>query len=226
MVPSIGIWGLCCYTIVTSYPFLNWQLRAAPPIPIIWASNTTANLTSKMGRLPTISHAPPINMKLGLSKVQTTNSKPPGQSEQRIWLINSRCLQQAFTSCAKKCWPKTILLPQTGMLFSSLCFVQNLLASLEQLQRWSVCLSHPSLVMYSCATPPIKLKPGQQIGGGRLINSKPAGRIMMMGQSETLSSSQIIFITLISASAQHCCAIYQPQQHAQLCGAKTISKPA
>jgi hypothetical protein len=78
MVPSIGIWGLCCYTIVTSYPFLNWQLRAAPPIPIIWASNTTANLTSKMGRLPTISHAPPINMKLGLSKVQTTNSKPPG----------------------------------------------------------------------------------------------------------------------------------------------------
>lgn len=90
MIPSIGIWGLCCYTIVTSYPFLNWQLRAAPPIPIIWASNTTANLTSKMGRLPTISHAPPINMKLGLSKVQTTNSKPPGQSDQRIWLINKQ----------------------------------------------------------------------------------------------------------------------------------------
>jgi hypothetical protein len=29
--------------------------------------------------------------------------------------------------------------------------------------------SHPSLVMYSFATPPIKLKPGQQIGGGLLI---------------------------------------------------------
>jgi hypothetical protein len=29
--------------------------------------------------------------------------------------------------------------------------------------------SHPSLVMYSSATPPIKLKLGQQIGGGRLI---------------------------------------------------------
>jgi hypothetical protein len=39
MIPSIGIWGLGCYTIVTSYPFFNWQLRAAPPITIIWAFN-------------------------------------------------------------------------------------------------------------------------------------------------------------------------------------------
>jgi hypothetical protein len=29
--------------------------------------------------------------------------------------------------------------------------------------------SHPSLVMYSFVTPPIKLKLGQQIGGGLLI---------------------------------------------------------
>jgi hypothetical protein len=29
--------------------------------------------------------------------------------------------------------------------------------------------SHPSLVIYSFATPPIKLKLGQQIGGGLLI---------------------------------------------------------
>jgi len=38
--------------------------------------------------------------------------------------------------------------------------------------------------MYSLATPPIKLKLGQQIRGGT-TNSKPPGRIIMMGQSET-----------------------------------------
>jgi len=67
--------------------------------------------------------------------------------------------------------------------------------------------------MYSFATPPIKLKLGQQIGAGLLIayhldqslcwanqcgttNSKPPGPIIMWGESETLSSSLILFITL------------------------------
>jgi hypothetical protein len=49
--------------------------------------------------------------------------------------------------------------------------------------------SHPSLLMYSFATPPIKLKLGQQIGGRLLIANKPHGPIIMMSQSETLSSS-------------------------------------
>jgi hypothetical protein len=44
----------------------------------------------------------------------------------------------------------------------------------------------------------------------------------MMGQLETLSSSQIIFITLFPTGAQCVCAIYDPQQTLQLCGAKTI----
>jgi len=48
--------------------------------------------------------------------------------------------------------------------------------------------SHPSLVIYSFATPPIKLKLGQQIGGG-ITNNKPPRPIIMMGQSETLSSN-------------------------------------
>jgi len=43
-------------------------------------------------------------------------------------------------------------------------------------------------------------------------NSKPSGPIIMMGQSEIVISSQIIFITLFSAGAQHCCAFYQPRQ--------------
>jgi len=46
----------------------------------------------------------------------------------------------------------------------------------KHLQRCKVCdrakyFSHPSLVMYSFATPPIKLKLGQQTGGGLLITN-------------------------------------------------------
>jgi hypothetical protein len=100
--------------------------------------------------------------------------------------------------------------------------------------------SHPSLVIYFFATPPIKLKLDQQINGGTTIteppgpiimigttnseppgpiimigtttNSEPPGPIIMIDQSETLSSSRIIFITLFCAGAQHCCAFYQPPQ--------------
>ncbi len=45
-----------------------------------------------------------------------------------------------------------------------------------------------------------------------------------MGQWETLSSSQIQFITLFSAGAQPCCAFYQPPPHALCKGAEP--KPA
>jgi hypothetical protein len=48
-------------------------------------------------------------------------------------------------------------------------------------------------------------------------NSKPLGPIIMMGQSETLSSSQITFITLFSAGAERCCAYYQLRQPVELC---------
>jgi hypothetical protein len=51
----------------------------------------------------------------------------------------------------------------------------------------------------------MKLKLGQQ-KGWRLTNRKSPGSIIMMGQSETLSSSQIKFITLFCAGAERCCA--------------------
>jgi hypothetical protein len=41
-----------------------------------------------------------------------------------------------------------------------------------------------------------------------ITNSKPLGPIIMMGQSETLSTSQIMFITLFSAGEQRNCALY------------------
>ncbi len=111
-----------------------------------------------------------------------------------------------------------------------LFFIENLLLSATvelHLQRCSVCdppmqkyFSHPRLGFFFFAAPPIKLKLGHHIGGGLLPNSKPSGPIIMMGQSETLSSSQIIFITLFSAGkhwavpvTSHCkvCTFAEPK---------------
>jgi len=59
-------------------------------------------------------------------------------------------------------------------------------------------ISHPSLVIDSFASPPVSLKLGQQIGGGT-TNSKSPGLIIWIDQ--TLSSNQIILVTLFSAGA-------------------------
>ncbi len=56
--------------------------------------------------------------------------------------------------------------------------------------------SHPYLLSF--ATPPIKLKLGWQI----ITNSKPPEPIIMMDQSETLISCEIVFIALFSARTE------------------------
>jgi hypothetical protein len=54
----------------------------------------------------------------------------------------------------------------------------------------------------------MKLKLGQQHKWGT-TNSKPPGRIIMIGQSETLSSSHTTYIRLFSAAGSyHCCAFF------------------
>jgi hypothetical protein len=50
-------------------------------------------------------------------------------------------------------------------------------------------------------------------------SSKPPGPIIMMGESETVTRSQIIYITLFSVV---CCAFYTPPHTVQLCWAKTV----
>jgi hypothetical protein len=75
--------------------------------------------------------------------------------------------------------------------------------------------SHPSLVIYFFATPPLKLK--QQIGEGQLIANH-------LDQSlwSPLSTSQIIFITLFLAGAKAWSVPFTSQrQIGQLCWAKT-----
>jgi hypothetical protein len=67
--------------------------------------------------------------------------------------------------------------------------------------------------IYTFANPPIKLKLGQQIGGGT-TNSKPLGPIRMMSQYKTLSIIQIVFITLFSAIA---CCCYAFSTHRKVC---------
>jgi hypothetical protein len=63
-----------------------------------------------------------------------------------------------------------------------------------------------SRVIYLFCNPTHKTEAG--IANSKLgtTNSEPPGPIMMIGQSETLNSSQIIFITLFCAGAQRCCA--------------------
>ncbi len=103
----------------------------------------------------------------------------------------------------------------------SSCFeVEHLRASPVVLQYGTLqkYISHPGLVMYSSfATPPMKTKTGTA-NRWQTTDSKPPGPGIMMGQSETLSSSHIIFITLFSAG---CCTVNQPLQRAQLRGAET-----
>jgi hypothetical protein len=79
-----------------------------------------------------------------------------------------------------------------------------------QLQKY---FSHPCLVIYSFATTaPIKQKLGRQISG-ETSNSKPPGPMIMMGaKKHTEKKSDRIYYTFFSASAPHCCAVYQPPQ--------------
>jgi len=69
---------------------------------------------------------------------------------------------------------------------------------------------HPSLVIYFFATH--KTETGTKPNRSGTINSKPPGPIIMMSQSETLSSSQIIFVLLLFAAMQYCWAFHQPPQ--------------
>jgi hypothetical protein len=79
--------------------------------------------------------------------------------------------------------------------------------------------SHPSLVIYfflqSLSRPPIELKLTETGTANRwgITNSKAPEPIIMMSQSEILSSSQIIFITLFSAGARRWCDFYEPSQN-------------
>ncbi len=90
--------------------------------------------------------------------------------------------------------------------------------SMRTLQKY---FSHPSLVVYFFATPTHKTESGTANIWGS-TNSKPPGPIIMMGQSETLSSCHIIFITLFSVGVQCYCTFYQPLQAVKLYWAKTI----
>jgi len=66
--------------------------------------------------------------------------------------------------------------------------------------------SHPSLVIYCFASPPIELKLGLHIGGRLLLIANPPGPIIMIRQSEIGSSSQIIDLLHSSLAGAHCTA--------------------
>jgi hypothetical protein len=76
----------------------------------------------------------------------------------------------------------------------------------HHLQQWSVCA--PPKIFFTCKFSYIGFcKPANKTETGIAnrwwtTNSKPPGPIIMMDQSETLSSSQIILIALFCAGAQ------------------------
>ncbi len=88
---------------------------------------------------------------------------------------------------------------------------------------YSLDFSHPSLGVYSFATPHIKLKLGQQIGGGLLPNIKPPGPIIIMGPiRNTQQQLDHIYYTLfyrctvllrLSLPAMAMCTIMGSQNH-------------
>ncbi len=79
------------------------------------------------------------------------------------------------------------------------------------------------LVTYFFATPPITVELVQQINRwGGTTNSKPPGRIIMIGQSETRSSSQIVFIYIIFCRCTGLLYLLPATaKFVQLCWAKT-----
>jgi hypothetical protein len=112
---------------------------------------------------------------------------------------------------------------------STLIWWHNLLCwcrFLEHLHRCSVCdrgkiffTSKFSYLIF--CNPTHKTETGTANRWGT-TNSKLPVPIIMMAQSETLISSQVIFVTLVSAGAHSCCAVHQSPQTLQLCWAKTI----
>ncbi len=97
----------------------------------------------------------------------------------------------------------------------------------KHLQQCSICdpakIFVTSKFMYPFATPPIKLKLRQQIGGGLLIANHLNQSLWWTNQKCSLSSNYIIFIVFFFACAHQCCAFYQPWQHVELCrSTKTI----
>jgi hypothetical protein len=92
----------------------------------------------------------------------------------------------------------------------SLIHSKSIISSGEEYVTLQKYFSHPSSDIHFF-NPIHKTKTGTANRWGT-TNSKPQGPIIMMGQSEILSSSHIIFITLFSASTQHCCAFNQPLQ--------------
>jgi hypothetical protein len=79
------------------------------------------------------------------------------------------------------------------------------------------CFSHPSFGYFLFFQPRTHKNWNwdSKIGGGT-SNSKPPGPISMMGQSEILSSSQVISITLFSFLQVHNVALYQPTANAAM----------
>jgi hypothetical protein len=110
------------------------------------------------------------------------------------------------------CW---WLLGSFAGKFTSIVTLSKSISSSAQYVTLQKYFSHPSIVLLTFLEPHPRYwnSDNKQVGG--TTNSKPLGPIIMMGQSETLRSCQIMFITHFPTGAHCCCAIYQ--RYCKLC---------
>jgi len=106
---------------------------------------------------------------------------------------------------------------------SSCCFLHtHRISKGAQYVTLQKYFTHPSLYSYLLVCNPTHKTESGAANWWATTNNKPHGRISTMGQSETLTRSQIILLHSFSAGTQSCCATYQPSQTRQSCWAKTI----
>jgi hypothetical protein len=81
--------------------------------------------------------------------------------------------------------------------------------------------SHPSLVIYFFATPPIKVKTGPQICGGYLLIANHLDQSLCLTNQKQGAAVRSYLVHSSLAGAQLCWAFYQPQPAQHICRSKT-----
>jgi len=109
-----------------------------------------------------------------------------------------------------KYWPKRLNMVFRSCLITYWKKKDIIISSSAQYVTLRKYISHPSLVMYCFATPPIKLKWGQQIGGGLIANHLEQS---LWWANQKHWAAVISYLLHFSAGAQWWCALYQPRQH-------------
>ncbi len=166
-----------------------------------------------------------------LSKANSLDLYPPQYARLDQWLFfgwkfitwwpNRKCSKRPKETFGEK-------IHQIRLIWMPLKFPsKSISSSCAQYVTLRKYFSHPSLVAYSFATPPIKLKLGQQIGGGLLIANHLDESLRFANQKHWAAIKSYLWHSFLQVqrrlySCTRCRAFYQPHQRVHFCRAKTI----